>query len=167
MRADVSVTPEGHIRVHPIKMTDQKLLHTLGLHMGDLIDVSHVRGVTIDKDDILIDAAAILPPPAIDGRLVDAHVEGNVLVERFVGDSATAADSTHPGSVHVRGGRLRFGRLTMDSADVLIVSADPRGILDLNLPHYAAQLVAGYSQMTPTMGLVAHLGRYVSPHAPH
>jgi hypothetical protein len=167
MRADVSVTPDGRIRVHPTKMTDQKLMHTLGLHMNDMIDVKHAKGVTIDQDDILIEATASLPPPAIDGRLVDIHIEGNQLVERFIGDSSTAADSTHPGSVHVRGGRLRFGRLTMDSADVLIVSANPHGAFDLSLPHYEEQLVAGYSQITPTMGLVAHLGRYVSSHATH
>jgi hypothetical protein len=167
MRAEVSITPDGRIRVHPIKMTDQKLMHTLGLHMSDMVDVKHAKGVTIEKDDILIEATALLPPPAVDGRLVDAHIEGNALVERFAGDSATAIDSTQPGAVHFRGGRLRFGHLTMDNTDLLIVSANPHGAFDLSLPHYAQQLVAGYSQITPTMGLVAHLGRYVSSPAGH
>jgi hypothetical protein len=135
--------------------------------MSDLVDVRHARGLTIDKDDILIEATALLPSPAVDGRLVDVHVEGNELVERFAGDSVPAVDPTRPGFVQFRGGRLRFGRLSMEHTDLLIVSADPHGTFDLNLPHYAEQLVAGYSRTTPTMGLVAHLGRYVSSHAPH
>jgi hypothetical protein len=167
MRADVSVTPDGRIRVHPTKMTDQKLMHTLGLHMSDMVDVKHAKGITIDKDDILIEATALLPPPAVDGRLVDVHIEGHELVERFAGDSVPAVDSTRPGSVQFHGGRIRFGRLSMDNADLLIVSANPHGAFDLSLPHYAEQLVAGYSQLTPTMGLVAHLGRYAPSPAGH
>jgi hypothetical protein len=167
MRADVGVTSDGRIRIHPTRMTDQKLLHTLGLHMSDLIDVRHARGLALDKDDIILDALVALPPPAVDSRLVDAHVEGNSLVERFTGDPAPAGDSAQPGFVKIRGGRLAFGRLLMTNTDLTIVGPNPHGTFDLNLPHYAAQLVAGYSQTTPTMGLVAHLGRYVSTNATH
>jgi hypothetical protein len=167
MRGDVSVTPDGHIRIHPTKTTDQKLMHTLGMHMSDLVDVQHARGLRLDKDDIILDAVAALPPPAVDGRLVDVHVEGNALVERFAGDSAPAGDSTQAGFVKIRGGRLKFGRLLMSNTDLTIVGPDPHGVFELSLPQYATQLVAGYSQLTPTMGLIAHLGRYVSPHAAH
>ncbi len=167
MRGDVSVTPDGHIRLHPTKMTDQKLLHTLGMHMSDLVDVQHARGIRLDKDDIVLDAIAALPPPAVDGRLVDVHVEGNALVERFAGDSALPADSTQPGFVKIRGGQLRFGRLLMSNTDLTIVGPDAHGVFELSLPRYATQLIAGYTQTTPTMGLIAHLARYVSPHAAH
>lgn len=166
MRANVSLTPDGRIRVHPTHMTDQKLLHTVGLHMSDLIDVKHARGLTLDKDDILIDALSLLPPPAVQGRLIDVHVEGNELIERFAGDS-TRSDTTEAGYLQFRGGRLRFGRLLMSGTDLRIVGADPHGPFDVNLPHYSQQLVAGFSQTTPTGGLIAHLGRYVSSHAPH
>ena len=166
MRANVSLTPDGRIRVHPTHMTDQKLLHTLGLHMSDLIDVRHARGLTIDKDDLILDALSLLPPPAIDGRLVDVHVENQQLIERFAGDSAPV-DTTQAGYLHFRGGRLRFGRLTMNGTDLQIVSTEPHGTFDVNLPHYNQQLVAGYSRNTPTGGLIAHLGRYVSSHAAH
>lgn len=167
MRGDVSVTPDGHVRIHPTRMTDQKLLHTLGLHMSDLVDVRNAKGLRLDKDDIVLDAVAALPPPAVDGRLVDVHVEGNALVERFAGDAGPPVDSTQPGFVKVRGGRLKFGRLLMSNADLTIVGPDAHGVFELSLPRYAVQLVAGYSQTTPTMGLIAHLGRYVSSHAPH
>src|SRR5581483_6518435 len=167
MRANVSLTPDGRIRVHPTHMTDQKLLHTLGLHMSDLVDVKHARGLAIDKDDIIMDALSLLPPPTVDGRLVDVHVDGNELVERFAGDSTPAIDTTQGGYLHFRGGRLRFGRLSMTATDLLIQSTESHGTFDVNLPHYSQQLVAGFSKTTPTGGLIAHLGRYVSPNAPH
>ncbi len=167
MRASVSLTPDGRIRVHPTHMTDQKLLHTLGLHMSDLVDVKHARGVTVDKDDIVMDALSLLPPPAVEGRLVDVHVDGNALVERFAGDSVPAIDTTQGGFLHFRGGQLRFGRLFMDPTDLLVEGTESHGTLDVNLPRYNQQLVAGFSKMTPTGGLIAHLGRYVSPNAPH
>lgn len=167
MRADVSLTPDGRIRVHPIHMTDQKLLHTIGLHMSDLIDVKRARGLTIEKDDIIMDALSLLPPPAVDGRLVDVHVDGNKLIERFAGDSTPAIDTTQGGYLHFRGGQLRFGRLSMSATDLLVESKDPHGTFEVNLPRYNQQLVAGFSTTTPTGGLIAHLGRYVSPNAPH
>lgn len=167
MRADVSLTPDGRIRVHPTHMTDQKLLHTLGLHMSDLVDVKHARGLTVDKDDIIMDALSLLPPPAVDGRLVDVHVDGNQLIERFAGDSAPAIDTTQGGYLHFRGGQLRFGRLSMSGTDLLVEAKESRGTFEVNLPHYNQQLVAGFSTTTPTGGLIAHLGRYVSPNAPH
>jgi hypothetical protein len=167
MRANVGIEPDGRIRVHPTHMTAQKLVHSIGLHMSDLVDVRHAKGLTIDKDDVILDATGLLPPPAVDGKLVDVHVEGNELVERFAGDPAPAVDSTKPGFIHFVGGRLRFGRLTMSSTDLMIISTDPHGTFDVNLPHYAEQLVAGYSRNTPKGGLVAHLGHYVSPHAAH
>lgn len=167
MRANVSLTPDGRIRVHPTHMTDQKLLHTIGLHMSDLVDVRHARGLTLDKDDIIIDAVPLLPPPAVDGRLADVHVDGGELIERFAGDSTRAIDTTQAGYLHFIGGRLRFGRLLMSGTDLRIVSTEPHGPFDVNLPHYSQQLVAGFSQTTATGGLIAHLGRYVSPHAPH
>jgi hypothetical protein len=167
MRGDVSVTPDGQIRIHPTKMTDQKLLHTLGLHMSDLVDVQHAKGLTLDKDDIIINANAALSPPAVEGRIVDVHVQGNALVERFAGDSTPVRDSTAPGFVKIRGGRLAFGRLLMTNTDVLIVGPNAHGVFELSLPHYAAQVVTGYTVTTPSMGLVVHAGRYVSPNAAH
>lgn len=167
MRASVSLTPDGRIRVHPTHMTDQKLLHTLGLHMSDMVDVRHARGLAVEKDDIIVDALSLLPPPTVEGRLVDVHIDGDRLIERFAGDSTPAVDTTQAGYLHFVGGRLRFGRLIMSGADLKVVSADPHGPFDVNLPHYEQQLVAGYSQTTPTGGLIAHLGRYVSSHAPH
>jgi hypothetical protein len=169
MRGDVSVTPDGQIRIHPTKMTDQKLLHTLGLHMSDLVDVQHARGLTLDKDDIIINANAALSPPTVEGRIAQVHVQGNALVERFAGDSASgpARDSTAPGFVKIHGGRLAFGRLLMTNTDVVIVGPNPHGVFELSLPRYAAQVVTGYTVTTPSMGLIVHAGRYVSPNVAH
>ena len=55
----------------------------------------------------------------------------------------------------------------MSGADLLVESKESHGTFEVNLPHYNQQLVAGFSTTTPTGGLIAHLGRYVSSNAPH
>ncbi len=45
-----------------------------------------------------------------------------------------------------RHGVLRFGKLTMDDTDLMIVDANAKDPFDFFLDHYNTQLVAGYSQ---------------------
>ena len=179
IRANVDVTPDGHIRIHPtlvrvLGLNGQKALHLVGMHLSDVLNLRHARGLTAHGDDLLLDPTAVLPPPAVDGRLVSVRIEGNALVEEFArapSDTAHAAasaaaspDSSHAGFVHYLGGRLQFGRLLMSNTDLRIVSTDPHGSFDLNLPHYAEQLVAGYSRTRPNMGLTAYMPNYATLH---
>jgi hypothetical protein len=57
--------------------------------------------------------------------------------------------------MYYRGGVLRFGRLTMTDADLLIVDADPSNPFDFFLDHYNDQLVAGYSKNTMSKALIS------------
>ena len=52
-----------------------------------------------------------------------------------------------------RGGQLRVGTLTMADADVMLIDMDPQDPFDVSLAHYKDQLVAGYTQITPDVGL--------------
>ena len=53
--------------------------------------------------------------------------------------------------------RSQFRKLAMHLADLLIVDANPTTPFDFSLARYNAQLVAGYSQSTSTLGLVVHM----------
>ena len=56
-----------------------------------------------------------------------------------------------------RKGVLRFGKLTMDDTDLMIVDADPQDPFDFWLDRYNAQLVAGYSRNTVDHGLIVKM----------
>ena len=74
-------------------------------------------------------------------------------------------------------GRIRFGRLTMNDADLQLIDADPADPFDFYSDRYNDQLVAGYSRNTragalrtvmPDYGDLARLtgGRLPAPGRP-
>jgi hypothetical protein len=52
-----------------------------------------------------------------------------------------------------RGNRLKFGKLTMEDTDMVLMDADPRDPFDFSLDRYKEQLMAGYSKTTASFGL--------------
>lgn len=59
--------------------------------------------------------------------------------------------------MHFRHSRLRFGKLTMHDADMLILDPNPATPLEFSLDRYHEQLVAGYHLTTPADGLVVYM----------
>jgi hypothetical protein len=165
IRARVSVTPDGRIRLHPTRtrilgVDGARLLDALHLSLAQLIDVRGARGVSIEKDDFLLRADSLLPPPTIEGRVTAARVDGDQLVQVFSRapggeDRAPLAppDATAPAFMYFQGGTLRFGKLQMLDADMQIVDLDRAAPFAFDLDRYAAQLVAGYSRTLPDQGL--------------
>jgi hypothetical protein len=164
IRASVSLTPEGHIRVHPTEMkicsvNGEGLMRALGIELADLLDLRKAKGVRVEKNDLILDAEQLLPPPAIQGRLTSVRVEPGRLVQMFGDDSAAArlpalppADDT-ANYMYFRGGTLRFGKLFMVRADMRILDADPSDPFYFSIDRYNDQLVAGYSKNRPDLGL--------------
>jgi hypothetical protein len=169
-----TLTSGGAVRIHPsevrvLGMNGEKVLHLLGLHLADLLDLKGAHGVSVSGDDLILDATAILPPPAIEGRLAAIRTEGNALVQEFVpspDDSVfgdlPGSDSTAPGFIHFRGSELRFGRLLMSNTDLRIVGAQRGAPFDLSLPHYARQLTAGESHTLANGALVVYMPNFSS-----
>ena len=120
------------------------------------------RGVRVDSDDLILSPAALTPPPHIHGRIARVLVTGDSVVLIF--DSGRHLPSLSPpfqttAYIYHRGGVLRFGKLTMNDADLEIVGDRP-GAFDFFQREYKKQLVAGYSKNTPSDGLVAHMVDY-------
>ena len=153
----LSVTPQGEIRVHtdrikaghlPIK----GLLDLLGKSLAQLIDTRKVRGLRLEKDDMVLTPSELFPPPHIRGRLSSIAIVGNEVVQQYGTDFQSWAK--RPGNyMAYRGGRLRFGKLTMSDADLILIDMDPQDAMDFYLNHYKDQLVAGYTKITPAFGL--------------
>lgn len=165
IRARVSLTPAGHIRIHPTSMKicsidGSGLMRALDIQLADLLDLSKAKGIRVEGNDLVLDPDQLLPPPAIQGRLTAVRVEPGRMVQVF-GDEAAAArlppivppDTAAPNYMFFRRGTLRFGKLFMVAADMQIVDLDPGDPFDFSIDEYNRQLVAGYSKNQPDLGL--------------
>ncbi len=171
---DLSPTPDGKIRLHPTSIKAEGipvkgLMHVFGVELDELIKTREERGVKIDDNDIIMDPERITPAPQIQGRITAVQIEGDEVIQFFgpdnrsYGRDTTRATDLHPkgsGYMYFRGGTIRFGKLTMNNADLKIVDANPKDVFDFSLDHYNRQLVAGYSKNTARYGLVTYMPDY-------
>ena len=157
--SSLSATPDGKIRLHSEKVRAlhlpvKGLMDLFGIEIADLIKTGKVRGVKAEKDDLILDPEQALPPPHISGRITQVRLEGNNIVEIF-GSPATYKWAQVPTRNYMayQGNRLKFGKLTMEDTDMVLIDPDPRDPFDFYLDHYREQLVAGYTKTTPAFGL--------------
>lgn len=167
-----ALTDSGWIKLSPTKVrvlgiNGQALLHALGLHLDNMLNLKGSAAARVHDDDIYLDPTKILPPPAIIGRLASVKVEGDALVQEFQrlpDDTLFSAyarpDSAAPNYLFFRGGHLRFGRLEMTDTQLQILDLDPSDPFDLFLAEYNKQLVAGYSRNRPDLSLQAFFPDY-------
>ena len=167
----LAVTPEGMIRVHTTKVKALKLpvkglMDLLGVDTADVLNTKKVEGVTVDKDDLILDPGKILPPPEMKGHLASVDVENQAIVLEFKSpeqsEAQTAVTSSCGGRNYLafKGGSVRFGKLTMSDTDLELIDSDPADPFDFAIDHYKDQLVAGYEKMTRKGGLCVHMPDY-------
>ncbi|MEO7963050.1 MAG: hypothetical protein ABIT38_03975 [Gemmatimonadaceae bacterium] len=163
IQATVDVTPDGRIRIHPVHtkimgLNGGAIMKAIGLHLSNVLNLSGSKGAVVDRNDIVIDPARALPPPAVEGQLVGVRIEGDQMIQTFGKDPATipalpVPDRNARNYMFYRGGSLRFGKLVMLDADMQIVDLDPSDPFEFNLARYINQLVPGYSKTLPDLGL--------------
>ena len=162
--ASLSMTPDGKIRIHPVKtvilgLHVDHLMQALGLSLDKIISLSGAKGATVKGNDIFLDPLTIIPPPKIEGHITGIRVEGSEVVQTFApapGSEVrplTIPDTSQPNYMFYRHGTLRFGKLLMLDADMQIVDLDPADPFRFSLDKYNQQLIAGYSLTTPALGL--------------
>ncbi len=79
---------DGRIRFHVEQVKAEHLpvkglLDLLGVDLANLINTRKVQGVSVDKDDLILDPQEILPPPHIRGRVTAVRLQGNDIVQVF------------------------------------------------------------------------------------
>jgi hypothetical protein len=166
MRAEVTLTSEGLIRLHPktVKVFGigvRRMMRFFGLQLDELAKIKPGHGVRIVDDDFFLDPTAILPPPRTRGRVTRLVVGNGKIVQTFGGSEPahrlTDAGVDSANYMFFRGAVLRFGKLTMAGTDLLILDDDPTDPFDFFLDRYNEQLVAGYNRNTPDHGLIVHM----------
>ena len=164
MKASVEATPDGRMRLHTESVSTlgvpaKKLMAIFGLSLEDVVNIKERRGVEIAEDDIIIAPGRVLPPPEIQGHLAKVEVVDGALHQVFEtagrgsGGRLAPADAPSANYVYFSGSTIRFGKLLMTGADLLIADADPKDAFDFYPAKYQQQLVAGYSKNTPSGGL--------------
>jgi hypothetical protein len=160
----LSVTPEGEIRIHTEKLKAghlpvKGLMDLVGESLAKLIDTRKISGLRADKNDLLINPAELFPPPHIHGHLSTISIVGNEIVQEYGTQFAPAA-KVAGNYMAYHGAQLRFGKLIMTDADLVLIDMDPRDSFDFYLARYREQLVAGYTKTTPSFGLRCYFRDY-------
>jgi hypothetical protein len=163
-------TEGGKLRLHCEKIKAlhvpvKGLMSVLGIDLSQLIQEGKVAGVTAEEDDLILDLEKILPAPHIEGKVVSVRIEGTNIVQTFGGSDAKPVKNIRAGNyMAFRRNRLRFGKLLMNDADLILIDLDPDDPLDFFLDHYKEQLSAGYSKTTLDSGLRVYVKDYNKLH---
>lgn len=166
MAGTLKAAPEGRIRLHAegfkaLHVPVKGIMDLLGVEAADLIKTGKMPGVQVEKDDLILDASALLPPPHISGQVTDVRLENGKIVLVFGRSDGAMPMHVRPANyMAFRGNRLRFGKLTMRDSDMVLIDMDPKDPFDFFFDHYQEQLVAGYTKETPSYGLRVFMRDY-------
>lgn len=161
----VAATSDGQIRVHALKVKAlhlpvKGLMDLVGLDTAKLIDTKKIKGVTADKDDLILDPQQLFPPPQMLGQLRSIQIESGAVTLIFGSEGQQRTVSSRCGGRNFqafRGGAVRFGKLTMNDTDLELIDVDPSDPFDFSIDHYQDQLIAGYSKSTKRGGLCVYM----------
>jgi hypothetical protein len=172
----VSIADPGDIRMHFTELRAagvlrKRLLDLLGIQLSDVAQPKKQNRFHFEGDDILLPIEALFPPPRITGTLTAVRIEGDSLVQVFGTPDAKRLDPPVAANSYIffYGGRMQFGKLTMNDVDLELLNEKPAPELDFSLDHYYEQLENGYSKSLPDRGLVVYIPGYamIAPRAKH
>jgi hypothetical protein len=171
----LSPSPDGRIHLHVdrlsvLKLPVKGLLGNFHVSTADLMGKTSIAGIEASQNDLYFDTQKLLPAPHIHGTLTRVRVM-NPDIEVMYGDAQNDAARTEQwhNFLALKGGTLDFGKLTMHNVDLIMIDASKDAWFDLDLVNYQAQLVNGYTRMTPEAGLeifMPDLDQLPPQHAP-
>ena len=169
----IAATPDSRVQLHVVKLSALKiplkgLLGDFHLKLADLFHPQGVTGIQVVGNDIFFDTEQLFPPPHIRGQLTGVTIV-NPDFEAIYGNAAKDVSRTEQwrNFVRLRNGTLEFGKLTMHPVDLVMIDTSSDAWFDLDLTNYQAQLVNGYTRMTPQAGLQIFMPDLDSlPHTP-
>ncbi len=158
MIGEVSATSDNRIHVHVVKLDVLKvpLKGLLGIFKVSLADLfkQNINGVEITGNDLFFDTLKLLPPPHIRGKLTQVHVVSPD-IEEIYGNAAGDMERVElwRNFLSLKGGTLDFGKLTMNSVDLIMIDISKDPWFDMDLVNYRVQLASGYTRVTSESAL--------------
>jgi hypothetical protein len=174
---DGTISPgsDGRIHLHVdhlsvLKVPVKGLLGDFHVSISDLMGKTSVAGVEVSQNDLYFDTQKLLPAPHIHGQLTRVRVV-NPDIEVMYGAAQNDVARTEEwhNFLALKGGTVDFGKLTMHHVDLIMIDASKDPWFDLDLVNYQAQVVNGYTRMTPQAGLeifMPDLDQLPPQHAP-
>jgi hypothetical protein len=166
-KGTVLIADPTDIRVHFTELRvagviKKGLLDALGIKLSKFAQPKKQNRFRIEDDDIVLPIEALFPPPRIFGTLTAVRIEGDSLVQVFGPRGMSLKDPPIAANeyIYFHGGRMTFGKLTMNDVDLELLNIKPAPQLDFSLDHYYEQLVSGHSKSLPSRGLVAYIPGY-------
>jgi hypothetical protein len=156
---ELTPTPDGKLRMQADKIRAlhvpvKGLMDLVRADLADFIKTEKVPGLSADGNGLIFDLKSILPPPHIEGAVTAVRIEGQNLILTFGTAAKSKGSRSESGNyMAYHGNQIRFGKLTMNGADLMIVDMDPSDPFDFYLDHYLQQLEAGYTKITGNFSL--------------
>jgi hypothetical protein len=156
---ELTPTPDGKLRMQADKIRAlhvpvKGLMDLVRADIADFIKTEKVPGLSADGNGLIFDLKSILPPPHIEGAVTAVRIEGQNLILTFGAAAKVKTSRSESGNyMAYHGNQLRFGKLTMNGADLTLMDMDPKDPLDFYLDHYLQQVEAGYTKITGNFGL--------------
>jgi hypothetical protein len=156
----LSPAPNGRVhfavsKFNVLKVPMKALMGGLKVEITDVVGKTPVPGVEVTNNDIYLDTTKLLPPPHIGGQMSSITIQAPDVVVTY--GNTTLDDEERLAQWHnflrLRGGSVEFGKLTMRQADLTLIDGSGDVWFDLDLANYQAQVVKGYSRITPEKGL--------------
>jgi hypothetical protein len=169
MEGRLTPTEDGRIRVHAenikaLHLPVKGVMDLFGVTVAALVKTDKLQGISVDKDDLLLNPEQLLPPPHIKGRVTRVRLDAGGIA-LTLGNAAPQERILKTGNyMGYFGNRLRFGKLTMSDTDMILIDMDPKDPFDFDLDDYLSQLVAGYTKITPQFGLRVYMRDYNRVH---
>ena len=151
----IEAMPDSRIHIHVTKLDVLKVpLGGFHIKISDVFHPANVDGLELSGNDILLDTQKLLPAPHIRGQLTKVRVV-NPDLEEIYGDARTDVERVQQwrNFLQLRGGTIDFGKLTMHHVDLIMIDISKDPWFNLDLANYQAQLVNGYTRMTPQAGM--------------
>jgi hypothetical protein len=156
--ASVSATTDNRVRIHiqkidVLKVPVKALLRIFHISPADLIS-TNIAGMEVKGNDILLDTHTLLPPPHIRGHLTRVSVESPD-IEAVYGDAKQDVERAElwRNFFSLNGGTIDFGKITMNTVDIVMIDISKDPWFDLDLVNYREQFANGYTRMTSDSGL--------------
>jgi hypothetical protein len=156
----LSPAPNGRIhlqvtKINVLKVPVKALMGGLKVEIKDVVGSTPAAGIEVKDNDIYLDTTKLLPPPHIRGQISGIAIKRPDVAVTY--GSTDLDDEAQLAQWHnflrLRGGSVAFGKLTMQKADLTLIDASDDTWFDLDLANYQAQMVKGYSRMTPEKGV--------------
>ena len=160
LNGTIAAIPDSRIQIHVTKLSVLKiplkgLLGSFHVTISDLFNSRNIPGIQVSGNDMVFDTHKLLPPPHIQGQLTSVRIVNPDLEEIYGnGQSDEAQVEQWRNFLQLSGGTVDFGKLTMHHVDLMMIDISNDAWFDLDLANYQAQLVNGYTRMTPQAGLL-------------